>query len=253
MSTIPKSIRDLNLKKLKAVLPADIASTLDDTVHSTMPQNYVMKMIQIDQFLKQMYTPYSTVAQSYSAGKIQTSFVIGCVNNEITPRDKIRWTMSSLIYQTTKDTNISDTLGTAMELSCFNAVCVECQKNEISIIRLWSNAQFVDIYSSRCGVVLSLLGTEYNIVNKLIDGTIKPELVGTMSSSDMCPESFKKELDYYNIQIAQKIEVVEQIIFKCPRCKINRCTYQETQKRSADEASSMVCECLNCGLKFEGR
>jgi DNA-directed RNA polymerase subunit M/transcription elongation factor TFIIS len=90
-------------------------------------------------------------------------------------------------------------------------------------------------------------------VPKLLDGTIKPEALGDMTSEALCPQATAAERADIAKRATQRVETKESTLFRCPHCGERRCSYQQVQRRSLDESPDYLCMCLSCNRRFNGR
>ena len=165
-----------------------------------------------------------------------------------------------LIYQTNRELLINTT--NEIEKSCFNATIKISKESQDPPYRNWSSPIFMDIYSTRCGTIISLLDPNsiscktYGPITlyKLLNNIIKPINIGLMNEKELCPNSIKNECDEISRQMGQKVVEKVSTMFQCPFCKQHKCSYTQVQLRSADEAPDYRCRCLNseCLKQFRG-
>ena len=149
----------------------------------------------------------------------------------------------------------------SIESSCFNTIIKTCKQLEDPMCRHWKSPVFTEFYSNRCGIIYNLLNPEStscklygnSLLQQLINETIDISLMGSMSESELCPQSIQKEKDEIAIRSEQQVTQKESNLFKCPSCNERRVTYREVQLRSIDEAPDYLCVCLICNRKFKGR
>lgn len=154
-------------------------------------------------------------------------------------------------------------MAVAVEQSCYNAAVRICKLSDEPPQRSWTSQTFVDIYSSRCGTVLSLLDPDSSacraygacLVGRLLSGELSPHAVGDMAAQALCPQSVAAEKQIIAKRSEQKVVLKESNLFRCPHCGERRSNYREVQLRALDEAPDYHCVCLNlkCGRKFMGR
>jgi len=148
-----------------------------------------------------------------------------------------------------------------LEVSCYNAAVRTSKESEDPPRRQWDSPAFVDIYGTRCGTINGLLDPSSSacrtygatLVAQLFDGTIAPAMLGDMTSKDLCPQATAAERAEIERRATQKVQLKESTLFRCPHCGERRCTYQEVQQRSLDEAPDYLCRCLSCNHRFKGR
>ena len=54
-----------------------------------------------------------------------------------------------------------------------------------------------------------------------------------------------------NVYVADKGDEIYSDLHKCPRCGARKHTVREVQKRAIDEPSNVICNCLECGQKWD--
>jgi hypothetical protein len=154
-------------------------------------------------------------------------------------------------------------LARAIESACYNATIRQSKAEEDPPRRQWDAPEFVDIYSGRCGVILSHLDPDSTscraygalVAPRLLDASLTPEALGGMCERDLCPPATAAERAEIACRGAQRVEEKESNLFRCPHCRERRCTYREVQRRGLDEAPDYRCVCLNpvCRRRFAGR
>ena len=147
-----------------------------------------------------------------------------------------------------------------IEVSCYNAAVRASKESEDPPRRQWDSAAFIDIYGTRCGTIAGLLDPQSSacraygatLAPRLFDGTISPGALGDMSAKDLCPQATVTERAEIARRAVQKVQIKESTLFSCTHCHERRCTYQEVQRRSLDEAPDYLCLCLSCNRRFTG-
>ena len=151
-----------------------------------------------------------------------------------------------------------------IERSVYNIVIRHCQHSEESYTRLWTSPMFLNIYSARLGSILANLDPNGIVaknfrdrpgswlLNKLASGTLSPDAVGGMSSTELCPDASKEERRLISIRLEQKVTEKTSSLFKCPKCGARNHTYRQVQIGAGDEPSTFMCTCQECGQNYEG-
>lgn len=271
-----------------AALRAGMVSIFDATLHKIMPSenSYIMFATQIEHAI---HTKFAGVQYVGSARIINT--IIGQQNGifpdeipgimfldgritvdrlvalcltpiELDPREIIRrmFVRTLLNAETMTRENIVNT-ARAIESSCFNAAVRISKMSEDPPRRQWDSSAFVDIYGTRCGAINGLLDPQSSVcktygaslLHRLQNGTIMADTLGDMPARELCPEAMDVERAEIAKRATQKVKLKESSLFRCPHCGERRCTYQEVQRRSLDEAPDYLCLCLNCNRRFTGR
>lgn len=146
-----------------------------------------------------------------------------------------------------------------IENSCYEAVL----KDNFQILNNFDTDEdynmFIELYSIRCGIIYNIIDPNSDIsksnnlliINDIIDEKINIDEIGYKSEKELCPQSFKKEMDEINLRTEQVLESKSSSIFKCPKCKERKVSYKEVQLRSIDEAPDYICTCLHCKHLFK--
>jgi len=148
-----------------------------------------------------------------------------------------------------------------IELGCYNAAVRTSKESEDPPRRQWDSLAFVDIYGTRCGTINGLLDPDSSscraygatLVRRLYEGAVSPAELGDMTAKELCPDATAVERAEIARRVVQKVQMKESSLFRCPHCGERRCTYQEVQRRSLDEAPDYLCRCINCNRRFTGR
>lgn len=66
----------------------------------------------------------------------------------------------------------------------------------------------------------------------------------------LTPKTIKKRSSIYNIQLNQKVDVVEGDL-QCGSCRSKKIQREEMQTRSGDESATVFCRCTECGKRWK--
>lgn len=66
----------------------------------------------------------------------------------------------------------------------------------------------------------------------------------------LTPNKTTKRSSLYNVQLNQKVEVVEGDL-QCGSCKSKKIQREEMQTRSGDESATVFCRCTQCGKRWK--
>ncbi|GFR89424.1 transcription factor SII homolog [Elysia marginata] len=149
-----------------------------------------------------------------------------------------------------------------IERGCYNAAIARCVNSADAYHRQWSSPMFVAVYSARVGLVSANIDPAGSVLqnvesstwalDKLAEGEWRPEALGAMTDTELCPQAGQAERDKVHTRINQKINEKTSSFFACPRCRKRNHTYRQIQVRSADEISTFMCTCKECGENYEG-
>ncbi|HVE14268.1 MAG TPA: hypothetical protein VNI01_12790 [Elusimicrobiota bacterium] len=147
-----------------------------------------------------------------------------------------------------------------LEAACLQAAVRACQETDAPHTRSWTSQAFVAAYSTRGGVLCRLLDPQsatcraYGpvLAGRLLSGELRPEDTAGLAESALCPPALAAERAEIARRSEQRVQTKESAMFRCPHCGARRCTYQQVQRRSADEAPDFLCHCLGCERDFVG-
>jgi len=202
--------------------------------------------------------PNNNLSIKFLNNEITVDELINFEQKLINPRIEIQHTILNMILKHNKlDMNDSKELALKIENSCFKQ-CVNYCSTKLLIIVRWTNPEFMNYYSSKCGEIISLLDIDspscknYGnmLLDKIVNGEILAENIGNMSIVDICEKTYEEEKKILDIRLAQKIKIKTSVLFRCPHCGARKCSYTVVQRRSLDEAPDYDCICLECSRRF---
>lgn len=136
-----------------------------------------------------------------------------------------------------------------IEQSCFNTCIAACQRsfNEPR----WNGGPFKQYYSERVAAIAENLDPASPVESRylgeeLAAGRVEPEAVGHMSPYELCPPATRELRADLDRRSQMRVVPRPSTLYPCPRCRKRECTYQERQLARADEASTLVLQCLVC-------
>lgn len=137
-----------------------------------------------------------------------------------------------------------------LEKGIFNYALKEAQQKKV--IKKWDNHLFVQIYITHLrSIMINLRG---EILQQIIDGSLKPHLVAFMTHHEMQPDKWAALIDAKIKRDKNKFEVnmaASTDTFTCRKCKGNQCTYYFQQVRSSDEPMTCYISCILCGNRWK--
>lgn len=117
--------------------------------------------------------------------------------------------------------------------------------------------QTTNLFQAKLRSIVFNLGDKRNpdFGKKVLLRIYTPEQLATMDSKDMASKAKneeRKELKNLSIELSKtpKNVQVETGLFRCKRCKQNKCTYYEMQTRSADEPMTVFVTCTVCDNRW---
>ncbi|TPX47731.1 hypothetical protein SeLEV6574_g02496 [Synchytrium endobioticum] len=161
-------------------------------------------------------------------------------------KDKIRDKCLEMLYNAL----VIDTT-TDAETVAKTAVAVE---EEVWVKNEGDTRQGLEAYKSKIRTLYSNLKNKSNsgLRENVLNSTVKPERLVSMSVSEMASEERKAEEERYNkeamhwaVAAADQRATTDQL--PCGKCRARKTSYFQKQTRSADEPMTTFCECLACG------
>ena len=167
--------------------------------------------------------------------------------------DEVRNKHVSIINKELNNMSLSRNI----EKYLYNA-CIVSAKDKC-IIRKWENPIFKELYISKIRSFYSNICSSSYIQNpdfkdRIVEGTIKPVDIASLSVYDIYPENWSELLDKKIKRDKLKYEMKPQAMtdqFKCRKCGSRSCSYYEVQTRSADEPMTQFISCLDCGNRWK--
>lgn len=140
-----------------------------------------------------------------------------------------------------------------LEIGIYNWTIEYANKN--NIIKNWDNNRFKSLYYEKSRTVISVLNTNIKeIINNLDNKTYLPHDIPFMKPEDIHPDLWKNIIDVYAKIYENSYEnkaVAMTDLFKCGKCKGNKCSYYELQTRKSDESTTIHVKCLICGFGWK--
>lgn len=138
-----------------------------------------------------------------------------------------------------------------LEKGIFNYSIKEASSRKI--IKKWDNINFVQIYVDQFRSIYFNIKNE-NILQKVKDKLIKPDVLAFMTHQEMNPDRWKilieKKIKRDQSKYKTDMDAATDI-FNCKKCKSNKCSYYQMQTRSADEPMTTFVSCLECGARWK--
>lgn len=174
---------------------------------------------------------------------------------ETDPREKVKYYLTNIFKKYSEKNNVEclETLPNHIERGIFNQSLLLADR--MSILKRWDILEFSEIYKDICNKVLTNLDPESyvsneHLIKKVIDGEIEPNKLAIMTPPELFPEKWEKLIQEKLNREKLKYEVsnlAQTDFYKCPKCKKARAAFYHVQLRSADEPTSTLLNCLECG------
>lgn len=211
-----------------------------------------------------------TLGQALLGGRItpaellETAEAAGASGTSADPRKQYRALFYACLAEAEPDDGRRRELARGLERGCYNAAIDRCKKSENAYRRNWDAPMFLSVYSSRCGIVYNNIrpggivarGCGAHIpwaLERLIAGDWDAETLGAMTEAELCPAATAADRREIDLRLRQKVVQKTSTLFACPRCKQRKHTYRQVQIGAADEPSTFMCTCVECGENFQGR
>ena len=88
-----------------------------------------------------------------------------------------------------------------------------------------------------------------DLVDAIKKGKIDPAQVAHLKPQELNPDKYEKITKKKELEELNKTQASTDI-YKCAKCKKNRCKTEEKQTRAGDEPATLFIECLECGNKW---
>ena len=88
-----------------------------------------------------------------------------------------------------------------------------------------------------------------DLVDMIKNNDINPSNVAQLKPQELNPERYEKITKKKELEELNKTQASTDI-YKCSKCKKNRCKTEEKQTRAGDEPATLFVECLECGNKW---
>jgi len=132
-----------------------------------------------------------------------------------------------------------------IERSCYNATVFKADEQDIR--NTWSNPVFFDLYMTICMKISTNLEESRILFLKLLNGKIPTKKLAFMSSQELRPEMHAKIMRKIATRRNQVIQFKECNLYRCGKCKSNKCRSEKLYNRSLDEGVNLTITCGDCG------
>jgi DNA-directed RNA polymerase subunit M/transcription elongation factor TFIIS len=139
-----------------------------------------------------------------------------------------------------------------LERGCYGATRKKGNKKGISIS--WDSDDFTYLYHDICYKVASninpnsTVGSKY-LTDLILDGSVEPKNVASMTSQDMCPEQYTCIMEKIKL-MNEGVKVKTSKLYYCSKCKRNETILSNCTDRGGDENTSLIIFCVFCGFRW---
>jgi len=136
-----------------------------------------------------------------------------------------------------------------MERSCLNRAIAKSR--DYNIRAIWENLKFQDLYHDICYKIAVNVDPR-SIINSLhlktqiINQTVSLKDIANLFGKQLCPEKYEKLDKKINQRVNQEVKVRYSTLYRCFRCKNNKCTSERVYNRSLDEGVNLRIRCTVC-------
>lgn len=145
-----------------------------------------------------------------------------------------------------------------IERGCLNAAIDRLR--ERGLTPAWGSIVFQETYLERARSALAHLDPNGYVNNATLQervrsGEIALRDVPSLPAERLMPDLYKPIVERDMLRTQNAFEMKKHVpttdVFRCGKCKKNRCTYYELQTRSADEPLTTFVRCLECGHSWK--
>jgi DNA-directed RNA polymerase subunit M/transcription elongation factor TFIIS len=249
-------IKGINAEINAEKIENDLYDNLDDIKYIQIVSSDLNKILTYQDGM----FPDDCLVLKYIRNEINIDKMLSTELVEQNPRERITSMFNSLLFtHTDKDKIYISNLSKQIESICHDSVIRNSRKLEDPPCRLWSSPVFLEMYSTKCGMIFNLLNPdsttnklyESKLLDQILSGQVE-DIIKDKSERCLCPKALEEEIKEINLRNEQKITENKSNLFKCGKCGFSEVTYREVQLRSIDEAPDYFCKCLKCGNVFKG-
>jgi DNA-directed RNA polymerase subunit M/transcription elongation factor TFIIS len=103
-----------------------------------------------------------------------------------------------------------------------------------------------DIYDTKLNELLNALSEN----DKLVLNKLDAYKLAFLQPEELYPKKYDMLLKKKEIEEYKKNDVKTSTVFKCSKCKLNKCSVTQKQTRAGDEPATTFVTCLECGYTF---
>ena len=137
-----------------------------------------------------------------------------------------------------------------IEESCLRHVCDLATESDIT--EDWDNEAFTSIYHAVCFKITTNLDPDLvnnvSFCSRILSGEISLDTLPKMTSQQIFPEQYSVITEKMEISKQVETAVKTSSLYRCGRCKQNKCSIESVITRSIDEGCTIKVTCVNCGM-----
>ena len=136
-----------------------------------------------------------------------------------------------------------------IEKSCLNRTISKSRHYNIRAI--WETLKFRDLYHEICYKIAvnidskSIIGS-IHLISLIRDKNVNLSDIANLSGKKLCPEKYEKITKKINLRVNQEVKIKYSSLYRCFRCKNNKCTSERVYNRSLDEGVNLLITCTVC-------
>ena len=111
--------------------------------------------------------------------------------------------------------------------------------------------KFRDLYHEICYKIAvnidskSIIGS-IHLISLIRDKNVNLSDIANLSGKKLCPEKYEKITKKINLRVNQEVKIKYSSLYRCFRCKNNKCTSERVYNRSLDEGVNLLITCTVC-------
>lgn len=144
---------------------------------------------------------------------------------------------------------------TQIENECYKKAKLKTTKQ--NHIPKFGNKKFEDNYHHLCYIISVNLDEKSFVKSNYLKKQIKKKeytyrMLPYLNTKQLDPETYKKYENIFNKKIISDVNTNYTELYKCSKCKKNKCRTERRYNRSLDEGVNLTIFCLWCGHQWNG-
>jgi DNA-directed RNA polymerase subunit M/transcription elongation factor TFIIS len=168
--------------------------------------------------------------------------------------------LNNLLHEYMEYTSLSEPdaieLLRVIELSVFQEALIKAEERYIA--ENWDDRSWCDVYHTVFNKVAGLFDTRDSkadlayLLKEIIAGRANPNVIAKGRISEICVAKYAavvaKLNARYNVQVTEKTSE----LYRCPKCKENKCKIERMYTRALDEGQNIKITCRTCSHSWVG-